>query len=109
MKLDVWIVTPYNVVVGYRHFGVPCCLHLQIILKVDVARSSENSVSYRNTTRRHNPNEQDFNVSTFHDDTSFSDSFIHKFVIFLYGKADIFVCPHSWCTSVYSAILWDIL
>jgi len=23
------VVTPCSVVVGYRHFGWPCCLHLQ--------------------------------------------------------------------------------
>jgi hypothetical protein len=25
-----WIVTPCSVVVGYRRFGGPCCLHLQV-------------------------------------------------------------------------------
>jgi hypothetical protein len=25
-----WVVTPCNVVVGYHHFGGPCCLHLQV-------------------------------------------------------------------------------
>jgi len=25
----LWIVTPCNVVVGYRRFGGPCCFHLQ--------------------------------------------------------------------------------
>jgi hypothetical protein len=24
-----WVVTPCSVVVGYQHFGGPCCLHLQ--------------------------------------------------------------------------------
>jgi hypothetical protein len=24
-----WVVTPKSVVVGYQHFGGPCCLHLQ--------------------------------------------------------------------------------
>jgi len=24
-----WVVIPYNVVVGYQHFGGTCCLYLQ--------------------------------------------------------------------------------
>jgi len=39
-----WVVTPDSVVVGYRRFGGPCCLHLQ----------GETLVSYHDTTRRHN-------------------------------------------------------
>jgi len=22
-----WVVTPYRIVIGYQHFGVPCCFH----------------------------------------------------------------------------------
>jgi len=32
MRIQVavfWVVTPCSVVVGYRCFGGPCCLHLQ--------------------------------------------------------------------------------
>jgi len=27
----LWVVTPCSVVVGYRRFGRPCCLHVQCI------------------------------------------------------------------------------
>jgi hypothetical protein len=52
-----WAVTPCSVVVGYRRFGCPCCLYLHFTLKMEVARISETSLSYHNTTRRHNPEE----------------------------------------------------
>jgi len=32
LKIQVevfWVMTPYNVAVGYHSFGGPCCLHLQ--------------------------------------------------------------------------------
>jgi hypothetical protein len=30
----VWVMTSYSDVVGYQHFGGPCCLHLQDERKV---------------------------------------------------------------------------
>jgi len=48
LQIEVlWVVTPYNVAVGYQSFGRPCCLDHQgeVTLKM---------VSYRNTSRCHN-------------------------------------------------------
>jgi len=42
-------MTLCSVVVGYRRFRDPCCLHLQGEVM------SETLVSYHNNTRRHNP------------------------------------------------------
>jgi hypothetical protein len=62
----LWVVTPCIVVVGYRRFRgpcclhvhcsvvryrrfrCPCCLHLQDRLQLVAAWTSETSVSYRN-------------------------------------------------------------
>jgi hypothetical protein len=54
---ECWIVKQYSFVVGYRRFERPCCLHLHFTLKMEAARTSETSVSYRKTTQRHNPEE----------------------------------------------------
>jgi hypothetical protein len=42
-----WGMMPCNAAVGYRRFGGPCCL------KMELARSSETSVSYCNTILCH--------------------------------------------------------
>jgi len=49
-----WTVTRCSVAVGYRRFRGACCLHLHFILKLEAASYTETSVSYRNTTPRHN-------------------------------------------------------
>jgi hypothetical protein len=46
-----WFVTPCSIVVGYQSFGGPCCFHLE--------GEPESLVSYRNTTRRQNPEDLD--------------------------------------------------
>jgi len=50
-----WVLTPCNVAVGYQRFGGACCLHLQ--------GEVFTLVSYRNTTRRQNPEYLDLNSS----------------------------------------------
>jgi len=50
-----WIVTPCSVAVRYQRLGGPCCFHLQGKVKMEAARSPESLASYRNTTRRQNP------------------------------------------------------
>jgi len=40
----------------------PRCLHLHFIVKMEAAWNSETLLSYRNTTRRHNPKELDLNL-----------------------------------------------
>jgi len=59
-------------VVGYQRFGGPYCLQLQgAVLKIQLAglhpedgaaRFSEILVFYQNTTRRHNPEDNDLNT-----------------------------------------------
>jgi len=53
-----WVVMPCSVVVGYQHFGGPYCFHLQ----GEAARISDTLFSFRNTTRRHNPETLDLNL-----------------------------------------------
>jgi hypothetical protein len=49
-------VTPCIVVVGYKRFRGPCCLHLQ----GEVASNMDLTlVSLQNTTRRHKPEDLD--------------------------------------------------
>jgi hypothetical protein len=56
-----WVVMPSCDVAGHQRFGKPCCLHIQLfLLKMDVARFPETVMSYRNTTRRQNPEDVDF-------------------------------------------------
>jgi hypothetical protein len=55
-----WVVTLYRVTVGCQRFRSRCS-HLQGEVKVEAARSSETSASYRNTTRRHKPQDQNLN------------------------------------------------
>jgi len=53
-QVDVfWVVMSCSVAVGYQRFGGLCCLHLQ---------GEETLVSYRNTARRHNPEDLDLNL-----------------------------------------------
>jgi hypothetical protein len=46
-----WVVTPCSIVVGYRRFGGPCSLQVQVEVKMEVAWTSEALVSCRNITR----------------------------------------------------------
>jgi len=51
MKIQVevlWILTQCSYVVGYRRFGVPCCVNME------VECLPETSVSYHITARHHN-------------------------------------------------------
>jgi hypothetical protein len=52
-----WVAMPRNVVVGYLPFT----------LKMQVAWASETSVSYHNTTRRHNTEDLELKASKFAD------------------------------------------
>jgi hypothetical protein len=58
------VVTPCNVLVGYKRFRGPCFLHLQgeDFVKMEAARSSETLVSYHNICWRHNPEDIDLNL-----------------------------------------------
>jgi hypothetical protein len=49
------VVMSCSVVVGYQLFAGLCWLHLQDEMKIEVATFSDRFISYRNTTRRHNP------------------------------------------------------
>jgi hypothetical protein len=55
----LWVVTAFSVVVGYRCFRGPCCIHLHFTLKMEAVCSSETLVSYHNTNCSHNPEELD--------------------------------------------------
>jgi hypothetical protein len=64
MKIQVvvlWIVTLCSDVVGYKHFGEPCYLHLHFTLKMEMEWPSETLVSYI-TTWHHNPDDHDLNT-----------------------------------------------
>jgi hypothetical protein len=58
-----WIVTPCSVV-AYQRIGSPCFLHLQGEMKMEAAWTSETLVCH-NTTRRHNPEDLDLNLSVW--------------------------------------------
>jgi len=62
VKVVLWSVTPCSFAVGYPHFGDPYCLHLQREVKMDVARFSKTSLSYRKTTLYNNPEDLELNL-----------------------------------------------
>jgi hypothetical protein len=56
LKMAVfWVVAPCSLVELYRRFKGACCLHHQIALIMEAARTSETSVNFYQTTRRYNP------------------------------------------------------
>jgi hypothetical protein len=59
----IWVVTQCSVVGRITTFPrtlLPCCLAVSILtLKIEAARTSETSVSYHNTKRRHEPDDLD--------------------------------------------------
>jgi hypothetical protein len=60
-----WVLTPFSDVVGYQRFGRPCCLHLQGEVKMQAVWSSETLVPLHIITRRHNPEDHDFNYNVY--------------------------------------------
>jgi hypothetical protein len=52
----------YSDVVGYQHFGGPCCLHFHVEVKMDATRSSETLVSYHFIAWCLNPKDHDLNL-----------------------------------------------
>jgi hypothetical protein len=51
LQVAFWVVTSRSVVVRYKRFKAPCCIHLQ----GEVSWKWRQFISYHNTTRRHNP------------------------------------------------------
>jgi hypothetical protein len=54
----LWVVTLCIAAVGSQSFKGPCC----ISLKMKTAKSSKTLISYRNTARRHNPEDLDLGL-----------------------------------------------
>jgi hypothetical protein len=75
IQIDVfWIVTPCSDARGYPRFEGLCYLHLQGEVTMEAARTSETSVSYRNTTRHHDPEGFAFNDFRIHYTYKWEDS-----------------------------------
>jgi hypothetical protein len=49
IQVEFWLVTRYNVVVGYQRFSGPCCLHLYYTLKMEAAWTFENPTTTKIT------------------------------------------------------------
>jgi hypothetical protein len=73
MKVNVplWAVTPCRDAVGCQRFGGQCCLHIQ-----GETPFSETLVSYRITTRCHNPEDYDRILVLFNDAVSAAEGFL---------------------------------
>jgi len=65
MKIKIavfWVLTPCSDVVGYQHFGGPCCSHLQSKVVVKAAWSSEMLVCHHITTWHQNSEDHNLDL-----------------------------------------------
>jgi hypothetical protein len=63
VKMDVLcVVAPCSLVEVYKRYRGPCCLHHQISLMMEAARTSETLVNFYQTTWHYNP--EDSHVHT---------------------------------------------
>jgi len=61
IQAEFQVLKPCSVMVGYRRFGCPCCLHHHFTLRMEARRMSETSVSYHNSTWSHKAEDLDLN------------------------------------------------
>jgi len=59
----LWIVTQYSNVVGYHRSGEIWWFQVHSTLKMEAVLFSETLVTYRNTSRSHNPEDLDAHFS----------------------------------------------